>query len=284
LAVYGDFDESSIVVIDVSSSPPSVLFTISGTGTHPVVRPRIQGDYIVYERSNGIDFDIWVKEVSGLGGDWLMTLDPEGDPAPGNQQDPAVSGNKMVYCEDNSRVWLCDITYPPNCTLIDEGQDPDIDGNRVVYSKLGEFGNYDVFLYTIGGPDLPINLTKRAGDQRFPAIIGNYVVYQDDSAGNWDIYLYLINEKLTFRVTSDPSDQRLPDIDYGHIVYEDNRNGTSDIYVTDFSITTPQAACEQLESALKRCDDEKDDDFVVGKDREALYDMIENLMSSIGCD
>ena len=48
---------------------------------------------------------------------------------------------------------------------------------------------------------LQLAITARAGDQMQPTIIGDYVAYDDSSAGNWDVYLYDVTTGQTLQVT-----------------------------------------------------------------------------------
>jgi hypothetical protein len=243
--------------------------------------PRIDGDIVVFEVRRSA-LDIYAYDFSQMSAGVFPIANGEGD-----QVDPAISNKRVVYVNEGV-ITLFDFSIEgmlPTTTIIGNGMQPDIDGDYVVYS--GEDSTcvgcgFDVLLYEIS-TGITTNITHRAGDQLDPSISGNFVGYEDWSTDNSDIYLYLIENDLTVRVTTDSAYQFLQDVGNGHLVYTDNRNGNEDIYVTDFSITTSQGACEQLSAALKKCDGEPED-FVEGDARVDLYDMIMDIMISIGCD
>ncbi len=64
--------------------------------------------------------------------------------------------------------------------------------------------------------------------------------------------------------------------------YTSNASGDIDIQVVDLSITTAEAACEQLQAALMKCDGVPED-FVTGTAREELAAMIEGLLADLAC-
>lgn len=248
IVVYSDINEYSIVVVDVLEAPGTVRLTIPGTSVFRVSRPRLADGHIVYERFNGTDYDVWVRELEG-DGNWLLSMDETSDPKAGDQRDPAVSQGQVVFTEDGARVYVCDVGLASPCAKIDDGQDPDINGARVVYARPDGVNGYDVFMYDTGSGAAPVNISARAGDQMRPTIIGDYVAYDDNAAGNWDVFLYEVTTGQTIQVTSNEGDQRLQDIGLGHIVYEDNRNEAAtgvDIWVSDYSVVSdpPPPVCD----------------------------------------
>ncbi|MBW3014359.1 hypothetical protein KY335_03900, partial [Candidatus Woesearchaeota archaeon] len=67
--------------------------------------------------------------------------------------------------------------------------------------------------------------------QESPSIYDKKIVFADDRNGNWDIYLFdLENEQLT-QITNNTADQKNPMIYQDLIVWEDYRNQNSDIYL-----------------------------------------------------
>jgi beta propeller repeat protein len=72
-------------------------------------------------------------------------------------------------------------------------------------------------------------------DQRYPAMSGSVVAWQDNRNGHWDIYEKdLANASaISTRVTSNGADQTHPAIDGERIVWQDGRNDGGDIYAYD---------------------------------------------------
>lgn len=89
-------------------------------------------------------------------------------------------------------------------------------------------------------------ITTDLNDQRNPAIYGDYVVWEDNRNGNWDIYGYNLLTEEEFQITTDPDDQENPAIYGDYVVWEDKRNSNWDIYYynlptrKEFQITTDE--------------------------------------------
>ncbi|MDD1711847.1 MAG: PKD domain-containing protein, partial [Methanoregulaceae archaeon] len=86
-------------------------------------------------------------------------------------------------------------------------------------------------------------------DQQNPSISGDYIIWEDNRNGNWDIYLYSITTGVEQQVTHDVYDQIMPWISGDIIVWQDYRNGDSDIYfyniVTKHEIRITNNSSEQ---------------------------------------
>lgn len=59
----------------------------------------------------------------------------------------------------------------------------------------------------------------------------DYVVWQDNRNGNWDIYVQYLDTNETINITADPYDQKNPRVWGDRVVWEDYRNGNWDIYL-----------------------------------------------------
>jgi len=70
-----------------------------------------------------------------------------------------------------------------------------------------------------------------------PDIYGDKIVWQDNRAGNWDVYIYDLSTKKQIHTTN-TTDQIAPSIYRNLVVWEDERNGGHDIYVEDLSAKT----------------------------------------------
>ncbi|MDQ2809861.1 MAG: S-layer homology domain-containing protein, partial [Chloroflexota bacterium] len=68
------------------------------------------------------------------------------------------------------------------------------------------------------------------GDQQAPQIDGDLLVWEDNSAGTWDIRARDLHTSIVLTVYSGAGDQRAPDVSGNLIVWQDNRSGNWDIY------------------------------------------------------
>lgn len=78
-----------------------------------------------------------------------------------------------------------------------------------------------------------------------PTIHGDFITYESNVSGNYDIYLYRLSTGQTFRVTDHPADQRLNNV-YGDMVaYVDSRDGNSDVFLSTFEFVNepPAVTC-----------------------------------------
>ncbi len=171
---------------------------------------------------------------------------------------PAISGNRIVYIAELYwrdpyslirfvRPYVCsydlstgietDLAAGKIDAIPSNGihymNSPAIDGNLVAWTQIG--GDWDVAVR-----DVSTGATWGSawGNQERPDINGNFVVYQDDSNGNWDVYLYDFANGLLYDATNNTASQENPAMisaEYGNsIVYMDNRHGNWDIYLTAF--------------------------------------------------
>jgi hypothetical protein len=69
-----------------------------------------------------------------------------------------------------------------------------------------------------------------------PTIDGDYVAYESNFSGNFEIYLYRLSAEDTFRVTNHAAHQRLNNVFGSMVAYADLRNGSSDVFVRAFEI------------------------------------------------
>ena len=72
--------------------------------------------------------------------------------------------------------------------------------------------------------------------QRNPDIEDNYIVWQDNRNGDWDIYAYDLYRQVEYAICTADGNQTNPSVGFGNILYEpiiawqDDRNGNNDIY------------------------------------------------------
>jgi beta propeller repeat protein len=80
-------------------------------------------------------------------------------------------------------------------------------------------------------------ITDNPANQDNPNIDGNYIVWQDDRNGNWDIYMFDLKTTSEVQITSDKSDQVNPKIFGDIIVWKDMRNqqGVPETFPLDYN-------------------------------------------------
>ncbi len=185
---------------------------------HNQFHPAIYGDYIVWEDDRDGNVDIWCRCLS-TEKDFPIT-DSKND-----QLSPAIYENTVVWME--KRIHEID------------GKEYIVSSIDYFHIKREEYHNWDIIIYEISEKNEKTSLKKeiptttRKGDQQFPAIFENYVVWQDNRNGNWDIYGYNISTDQEFRITTSTHDQKSPSIYEDIVVWMDNRNGNWDIYGYD---------------------------------------------------
>ena len=123
---------------------------------------------------------------------------------------------------------------------------PDIDGNTIVWEDdrydEQEKGVKDIFLATVDDfrSTLPYSyvgtrITDDPASQEKPSISGDYIAWQDNRHGNWDIYLYQRSTTTTTRLTTDPGNQWLPAICGNYVAWYDDSSGRTNIVLYDIA-------------------------------------------------
>jgi K319L-like, PKD domain len=74
-----------------------------------------------------------------------------------------------------------------------------------------------------------------------PSIDGDYITYESNKDGDFDLYLYRISDSKTFQLTNDPADQFLSDVHGNRVAYVDDQTGGLDVYVVRFTDQLPIA-------------------------------------------
>ena len=79
-------------------------------------------------------------------------------------------------------------------------------------------------------PPVVQQLAGGPGDQQAAQIDGDLLVWEDNSAGTWDIRARDLHTSIVFTVAEGVGNQRLPAVSGNLVVWQDDRNGTWDIY------------------------------------------------------
>lgn len=85
-------------------------------------------------------------------------------------------------------------------------------------------------------------------DQRFPDLVGDTLVWQDNRAGNWDIFhLTLGSGPATNLTPGQMADQERPSTDGTYVVWQDRRNGNWDIFLYEIATMTTTPFATEIE-------------------------------------
>jgi PGF-pre-PGF domain-containing protein len=134
---------------------------------------------------------------------------------------------------------------------LDGAQDhPDIDGNMIVWednrNDEQKKGNKDIYLGTVDkfradpgrGTLLPSytgeQITNNPASQEKPSISGDYIVWQDNRNGNWDIYLYKRSTGREKLITG-TGNQRMPIVRGNYAAWYDDSNGKTNVVLYDIA-------------------------------------------------
>lgn len=188
---------------------------------------------------------------------------------------PDVSGTVVVWQTGDSGIKASDLSNNTTYSLNNSGRRPAIsdwgavswlDGGYTCYQQYYS-SNYSVFgegnqtfpdisgNFVVwqdnrsGNSDIygwlenPAPLCSAIGNQTYPAVSRYAVVWQDDRNGNLDIYGYDRWTGAEFPICVHPARQIAPDISENMIVWADDRNGNSDIFAYDMYTQTEFAVC-----------------------------------------
>jgi beta propeller repeat protein len=156
-------------------------------------------------------------------------------------------GTEMAWEDDAAGDWDIVVRNGIREVVLPVGtsnqRHPALSRGRVFYED-DRAGNWDIYSYDLaaafGTPpvyaaDGETAVAAGSGDQRDPAVHGDWVVYEDNSRGNWDIAARNLRTGAVRFLTSHRAAQVDPDIDGNTVVFADRRNGDWDIYSYDLA-------------------------------------------------
>ncbi len=154
-------------------------------------RPRVSGDYIVYEDYGSGTADIYGYQISTNGSPFSIATGPS------NQSEPDIDGNFVVWVDSAAgidQIYSFDLTTRATrqlTTVASHKVQPRISGTRVVWAD-DRAGNLDIYTYDLATNSEDV-VVDGAGDQMLSAISGNRVVYTSNASGFEQVYAFTIN-------------------------------------------------------------------------------------------
>jgi len=237
----GDWD---ITGADISDANEAFIFPVSGIEANDEQGPAIAGNTVAWKDGPAGDADIYAADITDLGNPIEFPIaNFEFD-----QQNPAIYRNTVVwqdmYFGDSdilaADIWQRNRPADFGVSLIEyEQTDPAVSGDVIIWQDnfSGDWDIYAADLSTslkagFSDPNEPAEFAIATGEssQVKPAIDGHLIVWQDDRAGNWDIFGYNLTTGRQFRITDDRADQTNPAISGKTVVWQDNRDGNWQIY------------------------------------------------------
>lgn len=184
----------------------------------------------------------FVLLAAGLCPAVTITVDDNG-PADFNSIQAAVDyswhGDTIVvspgeYSEDvyfNGRSIVLTSSNPNDANVV---QATSVKGNVYFNFNEGPLSVFTGFTVTCRQPSIvkEVAICTGTGNQEYPAIYDNLVVWQDTRNGNIDIYGKGLTSQV-FAICTATGNQTVPAIDGDIVVWQDTRNGLTDIYGFD---------------------------------------------------
>ncbi len=187
-----------------------VDFGVMAYGTD-YVHVRRDGDLEIIKGAISITNDEFAQSSPDIDSGWIVWQDYR-------------NGNWDIYGDRRGT------TKPIVSTGLNE-RNPKLDSTTMVYEVEG-----DIWLKRNIEDANPGVKISGASVQKFADVSGDYIVWQTNANGNWDIVLYSISSGSGSAITSDGSDHRNPRIHGNLVVWYDNRNGNWDVYAYDISL------------------------------------------------
>ncbi|UCH35292.1 MAG: carboxypeptidase regulatory-like domain-containing protein [Armatimonadota bacterium] len=204
--------------------------------------PEICGDRIVWADQRNGNMDVYMHD---------LTADAEtqvcGDSA--DQYNPSIFGDRIAWQDmrnPSMDIYMYDIDPSWGelqiSELVTHERLPSISGHRVVEEDYYYgFSDTDICMYDL--PSRTFTHWWRSQRQCYPVIWDTRIAWQDNGAGNWDIYMRDLVSGSVSSVCTDAADQTRPAIFGDRVVWEDARGTDVDIYMYDLTGGSESPIC-----------------------------------------
>ena len=197
-------------------------------------RPRTDGEYVVWQsRQADGSWDIRAKNLTSSEPVIVVTQSPDID-----EIRPVIEWPWVIYqakpVSNPAAPWqlmvknlLTDIEQVLDATTQDQ-LDPEIDGQRVVWQDFRDVGPGEIYLKDLVSGEVK-RITDDPGGQYHPVIGKQWIVWEDNTALQFDLYAYNLNRGVILQLTDTPEDETRPRINEHWVVYEEDLAGEQKI-------------------------------------------------------
>ena len=214
--------------------------------------PDISGNTVVYRASS----DVYTHPIGG-------TSSPVA-PASGSRYEFSIDGSIVAWMEmvDAPQIMVRDISTSDAPLQVTTGTDwhrnPAVSGRLIVWDEDSGDGTYDIYGYDLDDPATGVfPICTDVGSQKYPAVSGSIVVWQDqsDGTGSYDIWAIDLADagSPAFEVSDGTGDNKNPAVSGNTIVWE-KQGANWDIVAAELltpstvTVTSPNGG-ESIEAA-----------------------------------
>lgn len=236
---WRDWGNASRIYAYDLSTPARRPWLISAS-PHAAEKPAISGRTVVWQywsESGENKYSVWSYDL-GTG------VQAKVDSAAGNQQNPSISGDKVVWQDDrsgHSEIWMARPNANPADLTSDSSANatnPSVSGQYVAWLDYRNAASVEVYARDLFTGVLSVRITNDSVAQGRPTASGTRVVWADNSSGNSDVYCYDFRAQHTWPLTTNAASQISPLISADKVAWQDARSGSNQIYLGE--LATPR--------------------------------------------
>lgn len=213
-----------------------------------VGRPRIHGDHVVWQRGPEDSSRIEMVDLA-----WPL-LSPVTISGSNRAMSPGV-GSRYVVWEEHDGASLNVVAYDLwTGATVPVAAQPDRDernaatfGNYVVWEEHFSDFTSAIWARNVTAAGTPFVIAHRTSAiVQGPSFSGDFIAYESNIGGNFEVYLYRLLDGETFQLTNTPHDEILNHLSGNLIAFVELRTGSTGSIVGDLDISVAQIAFETV--------------------------------------